>query len=856
MYNYRELLERYGELYVRQLELEASYKKIAEETTQSVYKAVENKMDDSTEASTTTAGQRFIGTQWHAVRNGIAAFVEKALQRKGGSKAAYTLLLADIDKLYNGEDGRDKLLDVLSLTTFSNLLNNVLKKKASYSAITQLIARELFDECALQAFLQHSEQPEAVFKGIDKRIGASYKRTYIRTLMKHDSFVFPKWERTQALTLAASLIQVVLASSTYFETATFESGLEVVATQILLDSWQQSTDWLVNNSYKYCPCVIPPRPWENITEGGYYGELISPHTQLLRLHGGQDLYSKKYQRRLAQLELKGVRKAINAIQGTPWRINKKVLAIMEEVINNGGNLAGIPTVAETPKPLVLPVDATDEEIKKYKIRMVSYYRSETRRRSLVLRALSHLRLARQFSEYERIYFPCNMDFRGRVYPIPSFNFQGDDLNKALIEYADVPPCQNESCYDWLLITGANLAGVDKVSYEDRKKWVLEHEAQIMAVANSPLENLWWAEQDSPCQFLAWCLEYERMVAHIQEHGSIIGFTTGMVVAFDGTCSGLQHFSAALRDKVGGQAVNLIPADSPQDIYGIVADKVNEQLEKDLVSGTEDIEATNIKDEIYTKYGTKTLATIWLAYGVTRKVTKRNVMTLAYGSKEYGFRDQILEDTIKADIDKNAEKSVFHDCGFQAAGYLAKLIWQAVGTTVVAAVEGMKWLQTCARKVTHSNQVVCWMTPMGLPVQQAYMITHSKRIFMRCAGKQLRIYDNVRTGDIDRRTQASGIAPNFIHSMDAAHLQLTTCNCVDKGVKHFAMIHDSFGTSLAQAQLMYDIVRESFVQMYTEHDIFRNFQDNMEALADEQLPQAPNKGTLDINVVLDSKYIFS
>ena len=92
-------------------------------------------------------------------------------------------------------------------------------------------------------------------------------------------------------------------------------------------------------------------------------------------------------------------------------------------------------------------------------------------------------------------------------------------------------------------------------------------------------------------------------------------------------------------------------------------------------------------------------------------------------------------------------------------------------------------------------------------------------------------------------------------MDAAHLQLTICNCVDAGIHHFAMIHDSYGAPLAQAQLMYDTVRESFIQMYTDNDVFQNFLDDMELLADEKLPKMPKKGTLDINVVRESKYIF-
>lgn len=163
------------------------------------------------------------------------------------------------------------------------------------------------------------------------------------------------------------------------------------------------------------------------------------------------------------------------------------------------------------------------------------------------------------------------------------------------------------------------------------------------------------------------------------------------------------------------------------------------LKEDARTGTTDEDAEDKEGNSYLKYGTRTLAQQWLAFGVTRKVTKRSVMTLAYGSKEYGFRDQILVDTIQPDIDAKAEASIFADSKNQAARYLAKLVWDAVGTTVVKAVEGMKWLQDCAKAVTKDKQVVSWITPMGLLVQQSYMEVKSTTVMVRCAGKRLRFY---------------------------------------------------------------------------------------------------------------------
>ena len=67
--------------------------------------------------------------------------------------------------------------------------------------------------------------------------------------------------------------------------------------------------------------------------------------------------------------------------------------------------------------------------------------------------------------------------------------------------------------------------------------------------------------------------------------------------------------------------------------------------KDAAEGTEDEFKTAEDGTEYVSKGTKSLAAEWLAYGITRKVTKRPTMTLSYGAKKFGFTEQILEDTI-------------------------------------------------------------------------------------------------------------------------------------------------------------------------------------------------------------------
>lgn len=834
-------------LYFEELELEARYKTFGEQKLRQVY----DKAKAEGQVGTTTLGQKFIAHQYSAVFEAVKVFVEGALAPKRGVKPAYVGILLEMSELY--KDEKDQLYSLLTFSPFSILMNNLMKRKDLFlSNVSQLIGKEIQDEYNLTHYLsKNPSRNVVVLNGIDQRVQGFYRRAYALAWMKRDNYQAPKWNHQDLMQLSACLVNLIVDNTSYFEYCPQGATLSVQPTQALLDAWATNEDNAISNAYRLCPTIIPPKPWESYEEGGYYGELQSS-TSLLRLRDQRTAFGKRYLKKLGQMELASVRKAINSIQATPWKINAKILEVMQRIVELGGGRAGIPYINEAPKAMILPENPSEEQLKDYRKVMVGYYKDETSRKSLALRAIGNIKTAEEFSKYDQIYFPCNMDFRGRVYPLPSFSFQGDDLNKGLILFADAPACEDMEDIDWLAVHGANLAGVDKVSYDDRKQWVKDNEQDILASAIDPLGHTFWMNQDEPCQFLAFCFEWQAWKTWETKHSSPKGFVSGIPIAFDGTCSGLQHFSAILRDPVGGAAVNLLPSDKPNDIYGVVAAKVNEAIAQDLKTGTiDDVVDTKIK------FGTKTLAQVWHMHGVTRKVTKRSVMTLAYGSKEYGFRDQIYEDIISKDMQEQKENSVFSDANcWQASAYMAKLIWNAVRTTVVAAVEGMKWLQDCAKLVTKKGQVVTWTTPMGLPIQQSYMECESRQVRLRCAGKNIRLYSLNMTGNIDKRAQAQGVAPNFIHSMDASHLQLTVCNAVDAGIHHFAMIHDSYGAPVAQAKHMYKVVRESFIKMYTDHDVLESFRDDMKKLSDTKLPDFPARGILDLNEIIKSKYIFS
>ena len=320
------------------------------------------------------------------------------------------------------------------------------------------------------------------------------------------------------------------------------------------------------------------------------------------------------------------------------------------------------------------------------------------------------------------------------------------------------------------------------------------------------------------------------------------------MAVDGSCNGLQNLSAALLDPIGGAAVNLIPAESPQDIYGIVAKAVSAQVDIDAASG------------IPSALG-------WRGK-VDRKVCKRPVMTLAYGAKKFGFADQIRTDTLKpwkeawADGVEGTDVFPFEDDGYEAATYLASVLWDATGTTVVAAQRVMGWLQDSARIASKAGMPIRWHTPAGFPVMQEYHKTVKTRIKTMLLGQVKKLNFHVSNpAQIDSTKMANSIAPNWVHSHDAAHMMLTIerfAEYVD-GTPCLHMVHDSYGTHACDSSHMYNAIRESFSEIYSE-DVLRRFYDEVVGQVPpdiaEDMPPPPIRGSLDISQVLSSDYFFA
>lgn len=198
--------------------------------------------------------------------------------------------------------------------------------------------------------------------------------------------------------------------------------------------------------------------------------------------------------------------------------------------------------------------------------------------------------------------------------------------------------------------------------------------------------------------------------------------------------------------------------------------------------------------------------------------------------------------------------------FDASKFLAGIVWDAIGETVVAAREGMGWLQKLAAVCAKKGEAISWITPDGFPVRQSYRNIESRQIETRFYGKVIKPRMEFETDELDRARQRNGVAPNWVHSMDGTMLRLFVRGAHGAGVRSFALIHDSFGGLAADIPAINVALREAFIAMYQQTNPVDNFLDDLSPLLAgvpaEDLPARPSTGTLDLDAIRESPYCFA
>lgn len=757
----------------------------------------------------------------------LEGFFAEVEQKKAGRKHLSYPYLKPMD------------IDVVAHLTCRVVLDMAAQRK-TLTHLAVVLAEALEDECNYLHFReQHKAGALKAAKRVQKVNHARHKKRSIMGTARGLGVEAIEWPKRDMILVGSKLIEL-------FVEACQLVTLHKTQRELVVEMTAEAKAWIEKEGRNcellaptYMPTIIPPRPWTSPFEGGYW----TGRARRLTLVKSPN---RAYLEELSEQDMPEVYQGINALQNTPWHVNQSVYDVMAKLWDDGSTGGMVPLVDPQDLPakpywLVEGVKKEDmnpeqmEQFKAWKTACAKVHEENAEEEGKRNAFLRMLWVAGKFKDRAEFFYPYTLDWRGRAYPVSLYlQPQGNDAARGLLEFSEQCPILDQEAADWLAIHGAGLWGVDKVSFAERIQWVKDHETAILASAADPFDNRFWHEADKPWQALAFCFDW----AGFQREG--FGYLSALPVQMDGTCNGLQNFSAMLLDERGGRAVNLVPADKPQDIYMEVGKVVIAQVEKDAAD-----EASDGHE----------MAKLWLGK-VTRKVVKRPVMTLAYGAKRYGFTDMVMTDTIRP-IQKD-DPMAFGNRPFEAGQYMGGLIWDAVQEVVEAAAVAMRWLQEVATIVSKEGLPIYWRTPTGLLVQQNYKLRKMKEI--EVTFQKVRLAPRIDAGGdkLDTRKQASGISPNWVHSLDASHMTRTICASNSSGVRSFSFIHDSYGTHAGNTAALAATLREQFVEMYGQGCVLDRFRADLQSMLPEGvvLPPVPPKGSLDLQQVLESPFFFA
>lgn len=779
------------------------------------------------DSSRGTPEMRLIGSVVPAASAMIKRERESVLDKMGAGRGVahwgYPLWSLDPDKLA-----------VLALVTMINLCDASSGMAIICRRLGSIVEQEY-------RFEQFKTEHRKMYDVVSKRI-KNWTPRQVRYMRNKVDLVERPWPLRVRHWVGFKLIECVLATSDVFihrmihitdKGRRKKRYLLEMRADIRAELETQHTNCEVLHPW-YLPMLTPPNDWAPGEQGGYrYHRYPMVKPQNL-------LENPEEEREHGPI----VYEAINALQVTGWRINRRVHEVMSAVWAAGGGYAGIPT--SNPRvpanEVPIPDDCDDESLTQFKLARKLIHDDNARTIGKRKATLSKLRTSDRFSKYDEFFFPFQYDYRGRIYPVSTdLHPQSDDIARGLLEFSVGKPL-GEDGLEWLMIRLANCFGIDKCSFKDRVDWVIDHATDVCLCAGDPLDFKWWTEADDPWQALAtmfelWPILVDQMQEQVsgnrlKDHREFVSHLPGTA---DGTCNGLQHFAAMCLDPVAAKQVSLVPADKPDRIYTFVAERVYKRIEED-VQRIPDSEPTD-------KEGNPVAhpAFEWLMSGVSDKTVKRATMTLAYGVTPSGMQDQFVTDGWTEGMDRPRS----------AACYLRDVTWEVLGEIVTSAREIMDWLKDIARITSKKGHKLTWTSPAGFNMVQESLRTKDTAIYTLIQRVHMYIAE---PGKISPYRQQLCMPPNFVHDMDAAHMMLTVDECVKRGVTSLNMIHDSYGTHFADMDTLHSALRYRFVRMY-HTDWLRQYWKEWSKATGLDLPEPPSRGDFDLIQVIDSLYFF-
>ena len=645
----------------------------------------------------------------------------------------------------------------------------------------------------------------------------------------------PEWSKKETLKIGSSLLQIAarqgvvsIEQKYYKESGRTKSFNQVgIDPNIMLELIRRHEQYQFLRMI-YRPMLVPPVPHSEDGPGG----ALSLDRRKPTVGG----LSKAGQEHL---------NAVNTMQMTEWAINERVLEVMQTLYAQNEGQCNMPAYDFENFTFTRPYPeegTSEEKIAWKRDKEAQYskgYKEVQKRAQMEIR----IQLAKNLSRTKFFYHAYTCDFRGRAYTLTEMlSPQSGDFDRGLLQFATPCKVTNEGLY-WLMVHTANcFDGVDfgngeasdKDTFDDRVRWVKANIKDLRKISEDPYANNMWMDNKTTKKNPS----FQRLAAAVDlVHALDTGYSS-LPVQLDGSCNGSQHWSAIMRDPKIGELVNVTPTDKPGDLYQHVAD-----------IGTAICAAGGSEwKEIFHEH--------W-DHRIPRKVFKRSTMCDAYGITDHGIRRYSRDEGHLEWVGDDPVKMV------QAVNELALVIRHALDGAMESSNAGKIFLQELVEICAGFNRHAKWTTPSGFVAINRYtkpeVVLTQTSFFRNRQGydtSTLNIDTVVDTNEVNKDFAIQAIPPNFIHSIDAAHMMLVILDMSSNGVSKFSMIHDSFGCPCNDVPIMREAINRKFYEIH-KGNLLESFKKDIEDAVIKQpiARELPQRGELDIRGALESDYLF-
>ena len=664
--------------------------------------------------------------------------------------------------------------------------------------VAAAIGRAIEDECQMQYY-------ELVCPGLLKVIKDNYwhracgthqKLVVVRTLInRSDVKPWKAWQQDVRVKLGTWLLNCIIEPSGWFSLVRTKCGRHADNSVIPTPEFLKIKDEIMAQCELFSPIAYPmliePNDWTNEKRGGYLLNEIRMCNDLVR----------RGDSRIIQGETPLA--ALNKIQKVAYTLNPFVTMVADHLMEKGISVGKFIPIVDYPLPVKpVDIDTNKEARQSYKRDCAEIYnkKADVYRRSC--RTRMTMEAVGLFKNKEMFFIPHSFDYRGRMYPVPSFlTMQDTDFGKSLLKFYEAAKLTPDA-EDWLSFQVATTYGLDKATIKDRLEWTSSNHHLITKIAKDPIGCLSdWEVAEEPWLFLAACDEYYHCcIKRDRDY-------TSLPVATDATCSGLQILAGLCRDARTASLVNVLPGERPADAYAVVAEHAK----------------PNVPESIRPY--------------MDRKVVKRVVMTVPYNAKPHSNRGYI-KDALK-------EKGVEIEKDDLTA--TVKAVRDAMNEIVPGPMAVMKWFESeVSKAIKRGDKKLEWCTPSGFVVTQKLMKKRFKDVSLQLLGR-VRIRVAIDDSDeVDLLHHKNATAPNVIHSLDASLLHLASL----RFDAPLSVIHDSVLCRATDMSALSSIVREVYMHLFAEHDYLKDFTKQIGAETDP-----PIIGDLKPESVIESTYFF-